>query len=281
MKVLLTIDGSTYSAWATDLLSSLPLAKSPAITVLHVVETIPAVHAMLTPSERQAYTAALRQQMERKRAAGQQLVAKTTDRLRKHWKSVRGVVDEGPVADTIISRARREKTDLIVLGSRGFGHVQKFVLGSVSHKVTTYAPCSVFVVKTHTRHRKKVLVALDGSPYAENAAVFLGSMFKKTSIRPTAVYVWESPERVPVLESAAALIKDRCDGVMQRAGLEADFQFVIGHPEKEIVRIAQQQHVGLVVVGSKGLTGLKRFLLGGISHEVVLHRPASVLVFRR
>jgi nucleotide-binding universal stress UspA family protein len=93
--------------------------------------------------------------------------------------------------------------------------------------------------------------------------------------------VWESPERVPVPKSAVAIIKEQCALVMRRAGLESDFQFVIGHPAKEIVRIAQQKHVGLVVVGSRGLTGLKRFLLGGISHEVVLQSPASVLVFRR
>jgi nucleotide-binding universal stress UspA family protein len=281
MNIILAIDGSEYSTWAADFLSTLPLAKSPSVTVLHVVESIPAIQAMFTPSEKDAYVGALQRQMDRKRAAGQQLVANTTDQLKKRWKSVRGVVDEGPVANTIIRHARRENADLIVLGSRGLGHVRTFVMGSVSHKIITYAPCSVLVVKKPTRHLKKVLVALDGSPYAEDAAVFLGSLFTKSSIRPTAVSVWESPDRIPVPESAVAIIKERCRRSMQRAGLTADVQFVTGHPAKELVRIAQQKQVGLLVVGTRGLTGLKRFLLGGTSQEVVLHSPASVLVVRR
>jgi nucleotide-binding universal stress UspA family protein len=93
------------------------------------------------------------------------------------------------------------------------------------------------------------------------------------------LYAWEYPYRLP--ESAVAIIKERCVQVMKTAGLEAKFQFVFGQVAKRIVEIATQGKTDLVVVGSRGLTGLKRFLLGGISQKVVLHSPASVLVVRR
>lgn len=279
MKILLAIDGSKYSQWAIDLLLALPLAKSPDVTVMHVVESGPVVHALIAPSERPEYNRTLQKHMDRNLAKGQELVARSVDRLSARWKKVRAVVEKGLVADTIINRAQRNKVDLIILGSRGLGHVSTFLMGSVSQKVIAHAPCSVLVVKKKTRGIKEVLVALDGSKDADGAVVFLGSNFLREKIRSTVLYAWEYPYRLP--ESAVAIIKERCIQVMKTAGLAAKFQFVSGQVAKRIVEIATQGKTDLVVVGSRGLTGLKRFLLGGISQKVVLHSSASVLVVRR
>jgi len=279
MKILLAIDGSKYSQWAIDLLLALSLAKSPDVTVMHVVESGPVVHALIAPSEKPEYNRTLQKHMDRNLAKGQELVARSVDRLSARWKKVRAVVEKGLVADTIIKRAQRNKVDLIILGSRGLGHVSTFLMGSVSQKVIAHAPCSVLVVKKKTRGIKEVLVALDGSKDADGAVVFLGSNFLREKIRSTVMYAWEYPYRLP--ESAVAIIKERCIQVMKTAGLEAKFQFVSGQVAKRIVEIATQGKTDLVVVGSRGLTGLKRFLLGGISQKVVLHSSASVLVVRR
>lgn len=53
----------------------------------------------------------------------------------------------GDPAGLIIEIAEKEKTDLIVIGSRGFGTIKGVFLGSVSQKVTHYAKCPVMVVK--------------------------------------------------------------------------------------------------------------------------------------
>ncbi|MCV0394172.1 MAG: universal stress protein [Rhizobiaceae bacterium] len=60
---------------------------------------------------------------------------------------VRTVVKRGPPARTIVGFAREEGVDLIVLGSRGLGDVEGFLLGSVSHKVTSLAQCPCLTVK--------------------------------------------------------------------------------------------------------------------------------------
>ena len=62
-------------------------------------------------------------------------------------RTVRGFVKSGPPARTIVSLAKEHKTDLIVMGSRGLGDVEGYLLGSVSHKVTSLAPMPVLVVK--------------------------------------------------------------------------------------------------------------------------------------
>lgn len=50
-------------------------------------------------------------------------------------------------ADAICNYAENNKIDLIVIGSKGAGEIQRFFVGSVSQKVVEYAPCSVHVVK--------------------------------------------------------------------------------------------------------------------------------------
>jgi nucleotide-binding universal stress UspA family protein len=50
-------------------------------------------------------------------------------------------------ANAIISYAEKNGIDLIVIGSKGAGAIQRFFVGSVSQKVVTHAPCSVYVVK--------------------------------------------------------------------------------------------------------------------------------------
>lgn len=54
---------------------------------------------------------------------------------------------EGPAADAILSAAAIRKCDLIVMGSRGIGSLTGMVFGSVSTKVSHYAPCPVMVVR--------------------------------------------------------------------------------------------------------------------------------------
>ena len=58
---------------------------------------------------------------------------------------VRAFVKMGPPARTIVRFAEEREADLIVLGSRGMGDFDGFLLGSVSHKVTSLADCPVLV----------------------------------------------------------------------------------------------------------------------------------------
>lgn len=58
----------------------------------------------------------------------------------------RAFVKNGPVSRSILAFAQEHEADLIVVGSRGAGTVDKYLLGSVSHKVTSVAECPVLVV---------------------------------------------------------------------------------------------------------------------------------------
>lgn len=59
---------------------------------------------------------------------------------------VSAFIKTGPPARTIVAFAKEKGCDLIVLGSRGMGATEGYLLGSVSHKVTGLAECPVMVV---------------------------------------------------------------------------------------------------------------------------------------
>lgn len=66
--------------------------------------------------------------------------------LRGGISTVRLLTGWGEPAETIIETIRREKADILVVGRRGRGRLSGLLLGSVSQKVTSLAPCKVLVV---------------------------------------------------------------------------------------------------------------------------------------
>jgi nucleotide-binding universal stress UspA family protein len=74
------------------------------------------------------------------------------------------------------------------------------------------------------------------------------------------------------LEAAASLARD--------AGLEVDIYARQGDPADAVLDVAEEQGADLVIVGNKGMTGAKRFLLGSVPNKVSHHAPCSVLIIR-
>jgi nucleotide-binding universal stress UspA family protein len=57
------------------------------------------------------------------------------------------LIKEGNIVNEIEKAAKAEKCDLIILGNKGLGAVTRFLLGSVSNKLSQSSPCSVLIVK--------------------------------------------------------------------------------------------------------------------------------------
>jgi len=76
-----------------------------------------------------------------------EVIAAAKAELERIGASAKTVVKRGHPARTIVAYAKESDIDLIVLGSRGLGDVEGFLLGSVSHKVTSLAECPCLTVK--------------------------------------------------------------------------------------------------------------------------------------
>ena len=69
------------------------------------------------------------------------------DEIEPHVNKVHTVVESGDPADEILLSAKKEGSDIIVLGYKGYGKEGRFLLGSVTDKVVRYAGVSVLVVR--------------------------------------------------------------------------------------------------------------------------------------
>ena len=80
-------------------------------------------------------------------------------------------------------------------------------------------------------------------------------------------------EDVDAILGAAAVIA-------REAGVEANQHQRQGDPADAILDVAEECESDLIVVGNKGMTGAKRFLLGSVPNKVSHHAPCSVLIIR-
>jgi nucleotide-binding universal stress UspA family protein len=74
------------------------------------------------------------------------------------------------------------------------------------------------------------------------------------------------------LEEASSAIKEE--------GVEVETHAREGDPADAILDVAEEQNADLIVVGNKGMTGAKRFLLGSVPNKVSHHAPCSVMIIR-
>ena len=80
-------------------------------------------------------------------------------------------------------------------------------------------------------------------------------------------------------EDVDATLNDAAD-VAQNAGVEVERFARQGDPADAILDVAEETKADLIIVGNKGMTGARRFLLGSVPNKVSHHAPCSVLIIR-
>lgn len=134
----------------------------------------------------------------------------------------------------------------------------------------------------------RILVPIDGSPHADKAIGYAADLSKKYGSRLILLHV--IPVRVYAFaEVGAVLSEDVEEGeeILRRGmelarslGAEADQRLKRGIPAEEILRAAEEEKVDLIAIGSRGLSGVKAFLLGSVSDKVSHHAKCPVLIVR-
>ncbi len=279
IKIILAVDGSKNSDWAVDFLLKIPLAEMPQIRVLRVIPQRKHITPFLDSVYHKLYKDAIQEKTDKDILSAETQTTRIVEKLKARWDDVESVIEKGHVSDKIIEKAKEEMTDLIILGSRGLSKAKFFFLGGVSQKVATYAPCSVLIVKKKIRTLKKILVATDGSGYSDAAVTFLKSHFLTKEVSATLLNVWDYPVTLP--QFALEAVEKKHLKEMHKVAFMVNAMCVAGEPAEAINDIAHRRKVHLVIVGSKGLTENKRFLLGSVARKVITYNNSSVLVVRR
>jgi nucleotide-binding universal stress UspA family protein len=139
----------------------------------------------------------------------------------------------------------------------------------------------------------KILFATDGSDDAAAAAELLRLLPLPEGSSVLVLHVARPPSHTfqegwRAYELLSSTDRERAELLVARArdgfawpGVDVAGQAVTGDPAPEILEAAGRHSADLVVVGSRGLTGLKGFFLGSVARNVAQHAACSVLVARR
>jgi nucleotide-binding universal stress UspA family protein len=202
-------------------------------------------------------------------------------------------------ADQIVRLAEELEARMVVMGSRGRGGIRRALMGSVSEDVVRHAHCPVFVARKfggETLLPARIVLAVDGSPESDAAASIAAELANSADSELYLVHVapnthlpyehWYLAENVEsYLEQAKKEARTFLEGQAERlrAGTEAQVHasLRLGSPETAIVEFADEVDAGMVILGSRGLGGIRRALMGGVSDSVVRHARCPVLVVRR
>ncbi|UCH90470.1 MAG: universal stress protein, partial [Nitrospirota bacterium] len=302
MRILLPIDQSKDSKVAISLLQKMKWPAGSTLIILHVTT----MHDEMTAG------GSSRSQKKTLDDSGKLPLSVRSElrRLEKQFASkalqVQSMVVSGVPGQEILSVIRKEKIDIAVLGSRGLSRISGLLLGSVSEWVLKDASCSVLIGRPTARKAKSssnlnILLPTDGSRDSWKAVDVLKSIEFSVDTTLTLIHVIKKKiyETGQVLGSVgksrtefARLAKDLCGdrgsaGVdllkdtrdaLSSTGLKIRERLAFGHEAQEILKAAKLQKADLVIVGSKGLTGLRRLLMGSVAHTVSQHAPCSVLV---
>jgi nucleotide-binding universal stress UspA family protein len=76
------------------------------------------------------------------------------------------------------------------------------------------------------------------------------------------------------------LVLDGAAAEAKKEGIEVQTHPVEGEPAEAILSVAEETDADLIVVGNKGMTGARRFLLGSVPNNVSHHAPCSVIIVR-
>jgi nucleotide-binding universal stress UspA family protein len=143
---------------------------------------------------------------------------------------------------------------------------------------------------------RSIVVGTDGSETASEAVRQAVELAKSVGARIQLVSAYEPvsssrlrEERTEVPEDLQWMINPRedVDGtledaaeVVKSAGVAVEIYARQGDPADAILDVAEETDADLIIVGNKGMTGAKRFLLGSVPNKVSHHAPCSVLIIR-
>lgn len=294
MKILCAIDGSRQSQWGLNWLSRLCSPQDDALLLVHAVDM---TRYKNLPRMHQNARSSLVKILEFSLEGAAQLLEQAELKAAGSWGQVRARLLRGSPAEVIARLAKREKVDLLVVGSRGVTEFQPMLLGSVSRKLLAQAPCPVLVVKKPAKALTRVVLGADGSMESWEAVALVQAW--PSEVRPQVTVASIVPPlpleslRVPAramavgdqvegtLRREAQKLAARVAGTLREAGFIAKGIVLSGSPGAELVKLARCERAELIVVGSRSGRSPHEYFLGSVADTVAKHAPCSVLVHRQ
>lgn len=279
MKLLIAVDSAISAEVLVDAVGIRPWPEGTTAHVLSIVADMDVPEAVWR--EGGYRKGAVRREMETR---GEQ-ISSVARRLEEIGIPAEVVVARGDARHLIPFYARKWSSDLIFVRAHVRKDLTHRMLGSVARAVLTSAPCTVQIVRDvedrpHTLHSgRRVLLATDGSETSVAAArALVGRPWPEASeFRVVSV---EEPWAIKSSRMDPQEAVTNAEQVLASAGLKATGAVFSGNAKEAILEEARKWNADLIVVGSHGRRGFKRFLLGSVSEAVAMDAHCSVVVVR-
>lgn len=189
-------------------------------------------------------------------------------------------VTAGSPAEALIDVAAATAADLVLVGSHGVGRVRGALLGSVSSRLLSHAPCSVMIFDERAEpppasRVRSVVVGVDGSAASSGAVRLAGDLARP--LGATLVVVHAGDPAHP--GKADAVLRD-VRPLAAPAEVPVEEERLEGAVPECLVAACERHAPALLVIGRHPHGGLKQRLLGGTSWAVASQAPCPVVVSR-
>lgn len=299
MKILLTIDGSSYSEMSVQTLKGLKLSSQSEIMAMTVVPE----HTFLGGLRLDMFRGGGKAKELAHKAQEQEankLLEGAIKKLQRKGLKIETLVRWGKTAEQIVNTAHELKADLVVVGAKGADTSPLYPYGSTAQKVMKHAGCSVLMIREGASDIKRVLLATDGSEHADEATNFILDLHLSPSVSIiiiTALHSYvTSYLKMPTLdlktnqdiladlqsaeEEAAQDLLEFTKKKFRERHSEVLTVVLRGDPTQEILGAAERFNPDLIVLGAKGLNRIEKFMLGSVAQRVAKYARCSVLIVR-
>lgn len=214
----------------------------------------------------------------------------------------RGRVLEGEPHKEIVGFARSEKAELIAMGKRGLGLVDRILVGTTTIKVLRESSVPVLAVGKKDKEGaidiRNILVPIEIYEKVDSALNYAIDLAQKISASISVVFVfyiynYDTAYDMSYMEELmkrysnqlARRVKEvrvkRGIGNGETSKLEINTEVITGlSPSVTIVEYASRKNTDLIVMNTHGRKGMKRFILGSVTENVIQESPCAVLVLR-
>ena len=280
-RILLSTDGSQDAVRAAGAASDLAKRSGAELHVVHVWHDVRGfAHDFVKKELRRQGQEILDEQLERIRASGGEI---TKAYLRR-----------GRTSNEVIALCKEIDADLLVVGSRGLGTVQRILMGSQSEEIVHHAQVPVLVIRGAEDFwpPARIVIGEDFSDDARKAGELVASIGELYGAQGLLVYSHPDLPEVPPGETRSrvenltemrerdeSMLEDRARELEEILGGRPETRISGGYPANVLLEASQEMRPSLVAVGSRGLAGLIRTRLGSVSTKVVTAARGPVLIY--